>query len=312
MERQSLIERVLAGAIIDCDPCDIVEIDRRMDAAAAHNWFAKSALEMACWDIRGKAQGKPVYELLGGACRPLAVRSRYSMGAYEPEKAAARAQGTRSARLHHDQSKGRPRPDGRHRARAGCSRGDRPADRIDGGCQLRLETPTTAIRCINELADCNLALDEQPTPDGDYAAIARVRRETTVPVMADDMCFNLVHAQELVRNNACDVISVYPGKNGGIRKAKEIVDFAAGHNVACSIGSNLELDVATAAMAHLVVACPNMQVEKYPGDMLGADYHEIRIARNPIQIEGPMTTITDAPGLGVEVDWELVRKCRCE
>ena len=73
--------------------------------------------------------------------------------------------------------------------------------------------------------------------------------------------------------------------------------------MACSIGSNLELDVATAAMAHLVVACPNMQVEKYPGDLLGADYHEIRIAKNPVRIEGPITTITDRPGLGVEVDW---------
>ena len=109
--------------------------------------------------------------------------------------------------------------------------------------------------------------------------------------MADDMCFNLVHARELMRNACCDVISVYPGKNGGIRKAKEIAEFAAAHGVACSIGSNLEWDVATAAMAHLVVACPNMQVEKYPGDMLGADYHEVRVAKNPVSIEGPITTI---------------------
>ena len=84
---------------------------------------------------------------------------------------------------------------------------------------------------------------------------------------------------------------------------------AAAAGVACSIGSNLELDVATAAMAHLVVACPNMQVETYPGDLLGADYHEIRVAKNPVRIEGPMTTITSAAGLGVEVDWRLVREC---
>ena len=45
----------------------------------------------------------------------------------------------------------------------------------------------------------SIALVEQPTPDGDYAALARVRRETNVSVMADDICFNLVHAQELVR-----------------------------------------------------------------------------------------------------------------
>jgi L-alanine-DL-glutamate epimerase-like enolase superfamily enzyme len=139
-----------------------------------------------------------------------------------------------------------------------------------------------------------------------------VRRECGVPVMADDICFNLVHARELVRNECCDVISVYPGKQGGIRKAQQIVDFAGAHGVASSIGSNLELDVATAAMAHLVVACANMQVEKYPGDLLGADYHEIRVAKNPVRIDGPMTTIGAGPGLGVDVDWQLVRKCRCD
>ncbi len=180
---------------------------------------------------------------------------------------------------------------------------------VDANCGWEVET---AIRAIHELDDCRLALVEQPTADGDYEALARVRRETTVPVMADDICFNLVHAKELVRNGCCDVISVYPGKQGGIRKAKEIVDFAAAHGVACSIGSNLELDVGTAAMAHLVVACPNMQVERYPGDMLGADYHELRVVRQPIEIEGPLTTISERAGLGVEVDWELARRIRCE
>ena len=95
---------------------------------------------------------------------------------------------------------------------------------IDANCGWDADT---AIRCVHELADCQLALVEQPTPDGDYAALARVRRETRRPVMADDMCFNLVHARELIRNDGCDVISVYPGKNGGIRKSHEIVEFAA-------------------------------------------------------------------------------------
>jgi muconate cycloisomerase len=157
------------------------------------------------------------------------------------------------------------------------------------------------------LEDCHIALDEQPTPDGDYEAIARVRRETTPPVMADDMCFDLVHARELVRCAGCDVISVYPGKNGGIRKARQIAEFAARHGIACSIGSNLEWDIATAAMAHLVVATPNLQVEKYPGDMLGPVYHEVRVVKNPLDIRGPVLTLTDRPGLGVEVDWQVVR-----
>jgi muconate cycloisomerase len=307
---QALIDRVFAPRLVGMDPLDVEAIDCMLDTVAAHNWFAKSAVEMACWDIAGKAAGKPVYELLGGAVRPLTVRSRYSMGAYEPEHAAARARELVAAGFTTIKVKvGRGAESDVARVRAVRAAIGPAIDlTVDANCGWDADT---AIRCLRELADCNLALVEQPTADGDYAALARVRRETRVPVMADDICFNLVHAQELVRNDCCDVISVYPGKQGGIRKAKQIVDFAAAHAVACSIGSNLELDVATAAMAHLVVACPNMQVEKYPGDMLGADYHEERVVKQPIAIDGPLTTISDRPGLGVEVDWDVVRKCGC-
>lgn len=308
---QSLVERILAPHIVGCDPLDIVEIDRRMDASCIHNWFTKSAIEMACWDIRGKVEGKPVFALLGGAQRPLAIRSRYSMGAYEPDRAGARAKELVAAGFTTIKVKvGRdPAADIQRVYVVREAIGPKIALTIDANCGWQVDT---AIRCIREMADCKLALVEQPTPDGDYAALSRVRRETDVPVMADDICFNLVHAQELIRNACCDVISVYPGKHGGIRKAKQIVDFAAEHDVACSIGSNLELDIGTAAMAHLVVACPNMQVEKYPGDLLGADYHEIRIAKDPVRIEGPITTISERPGLGVEVDWTVVRQFRCD
>ena len=308
---RAMVERVLAPRVIGCDQVDVAEIDSRMDAAAAHNWFAKSAIEMACWDIRGKAEDKPVYELLGGAVRPLSVRSRYSMGAYEPPRAAALARELVEVGFTTIKVKvGRDAAEDVRRVRAVREAiGPDVALTIDANCGWSADT---AIEAIRAMRDYRLALVEQPTPDGDYAALARVRRTTDVPIMADDICFNLVHAQELIRNACCDVISVYPGKQGGIRKAREIVDLAAASGVACSIGSNLELDVATAAMAHLVVACPNMQVEKYPGDMLGADYHEIRVAKNPLRIEGPITTITAAPGLGIEVDWQLVRSCKSE
>src|SRR5690606_3980267 len=89
---KAMIDHVLAPQLLGCDPSDVVEIDRRMDHAARHNWFAKAALEMACWDIQGKAANRPVYELLGGPVRPREVRCRFSMGAYEPERARQRAE----------------------------------------------------------------------------------------------------------------------------------------------------------------------------------------------------------------------------
>lgn len=85
------IDEVLAPAVFGCDAANTVELDRRMDSAAVGNWFAKSAIEMACWDIQGKSAGKPVYELLGGPCRSLTIRSRFSLGAYEPGRARQRA-----------------------------------------------------------------------------------------------------------------------------------------------------------------------------------------------------------------------------
>ena len=175
---------------------------------------------------------------------------------------------------------------------------------IDANCGWEADD---AIACVRALDDCNLALVEQPTPDGDYASLARVRREIKPEVMADDICFDLAHARELIRNDCCDVISLYPGKNGGIRKARRIADFAEAHRVACSIGSNLEWDIATAAMGHLIVATPNLRVERYPGDIYGPIYHEIRVVKEPLQISGPITVVPDRPGLGVDVDWDLVR-----
>jgi L-alanine-DL-glutamate epimerase-like enolase superfamily enzyme len=69
----------------------------------------------------------------------------------------------------------------------------------------------------------------------------------------------------------------------------------------------LEWDIGTAAMGHLIVACPNMQVEPYPGDALGPIYHEFGIAKNPLVITGPNVTVPSGPGMGVEVDWDAVR-----
>jgi muconate cycloisomerase len=314
---QTLIDRVLAPLVIGCEldaanPYEsIAAIDQRMDKAVAHNWFAKSAIEMACWDAMGRAAGKPVYDLLGGACRSRVVPSRFSMGAYDLPRARARAaelvaQGFTTVKV----KVGGKAEDDIARVRA-------VREVIGPDRALVIDANTgwdadTAIHCLRELTDCNITVMEQPTADGDYEAIARVRRESGVKVMADDMCFNLIHAQELIRNQGCDLISVYPGKNGGIRKSREIVEYAGKHGVGCSIGSNLEFDIATAAMGHLVIATPNLLVEQYPGDIYGPVYYETRIVKNPLVIQGPTITIPDSPGLGVDVDWDLVRELRCD
>ncbi len=303
---QALVDRIFAPLLIGRDPADIQGIARAMDRACAHNWFAKSAVEMALWDIQGKAAEKPVYELLGGAVRPLQFRCRFSMGAYDLDKARRVAAERLESGFTTIKVKvgGDPAEDTRRVQAVREVIGPDLDLVIDANCGWDADT---AIAAINGMESLNIGLSEQPTPDGDYEGLARVRRETKPDVMADDICFDLAHARELIRNECCDVISLYPGKNGGIAKSKAIVEFAAAAGVACSIGSNLEWDVATAAMAHLVVACENMQVEEYPGDVLGPDYHEFSIVKNPIDIDGPLVTTPCSAGLGVEVDWDRAR-----
>lgn len=307
---KALVDRLFAPAIIGCRVDDVAEIDGRMEALCKHNWFAKSAVETACWDARGKTEGKPVYELLGGACRPLTFRCRFSMGAYDLERARRTAAERIAAGFTTIKVKvGGEADDDLDRVRTVRDViGPKANIDIDANCGWSAET---AIRKVKALADCRLALVEQPTPDGDYEAIARVRRETGAKIMADDMCFDLVHARELIRNQGCDVLNVYPGKQGGLARAKRMVDYAAEHGIACTIGSNLEWDVGTAAMGHLIVACPNMQVEKYPGDALGPIYHEFGIVTKSLKIAGPFVTVPDGPGLGVDVDWTAVRAHPC-
>lgn len=304
---QALVDHVFAPLLVGRDPRDFETNDALMDRACAHNWFTKSAIEMACWDIAGKEAGKPVYELLGGPHRPLDVRCRFSMGAYEPERARSRAgelveEGFTTIKV---KVGGDPAKDIERVRIVREVIGPERELVIDANCGW---DAATAIAATREMDDCNVALFEQPTPDGDYAALAEVRRNIRPKVMADDICFNLVHARELIRNECCHVISLYPGKNGGIRKSKQIAEFAASHGIPCSIGSNLEWDVATAAMGHLVIGCANLQIEKYPGDVLGPDYHEFSIAKDPLKINGPVITFTNRPGLGVDVDWSVAEK----
>ncbi len=308
---RAIIDHVFGPALIGLDPLDHDEVDRRLDALAVDNWFAKSAIEMACWDIAGRAAGRPVHDLLGGPCRSLSVRNRFSLGAYAPEVAAERARERVVAGF--DTIKVKvgtgPAEDVRRVRAVRGAIGPDIALTVDanGGWD-----EPAALSCLEQLADCRLTLVEQPLPRKDYSGLRRVREITGQKILADESCFDEAEARELIDRGCCDALSLYPGKQGGIAKARRIAELAARNGIPCTIGSNLEWDVASAAMMHLIVSTPNMQVDRYPGDCLGPSYHEFSIVRDPLKIEGPMTTLPEAPGLGVEVDWDLVGRHRID
>src|SRR5438552_3890529 len=77
--------------------------------------------------------------------------------------------------------------------------------------------------------------------------------------MADESVFTPQDALEVIRHEAADVLSLYPGKHGGIRPTQAIAHLAEAAGIPCTIGSNLAREVATAAMAPATVATSNLQ-----------------------------------------------------
>ncbi len=306
---KALIDYHLAPTAVGCDPANIEELDQRMRAVAIGNPFAKSAIEMACWDLVGREAGKPVYELLGGAVRDRTIRCRFSLGAYAPELAAERAaalveQGFRTIKVKVGTN---PDEDIRRVRSVREAIGEDNSLTIDANGGWSFED---AARCLKAMESCRVEIVEQPLQRGDYTGMKRLRVETGCRILADESCFELIEAIELIQHACCDALTVYPGKHGGIQKAVRIAELAEQHGLPCTIGSNLEWDVGAAAMMHFVLATANVTINKLPGDCLGPSYHARSIATNPIQIDGPFVTLSDRPGLGIDVDWDCVEEHR--
>jgi muconate cycloisomerase len=169
-----------------------------------------------------------------------------------------------------------------------------------------------AIREIPRYESFNLEYVEQPTPRWDIEGLAKVREAVEAPIMADEAVFDVWQAEQVVAKRAADLISIYPGKNGGILKAQKICKLAEDAGIGCHLGSNLEWDIATAAMCHLAAACSNVQVKKFPVDILGPLYYAVHPRLKPIHFQDGYVSVPNSPGLGIEMTLEEARElARC-
>jgi muconate cycloisomerase len=181
---------------------------------------------------------------------------------------------------------------------------------VDANCGW--QTADVAIPIIRRLIDeCSIYFVEQPVAAPDIAGMARVRREVSpLPVIADESIYTIHDAKQLSSANACDVFSIYVGKAGGIAPTIPIASHAQNAGIACTIGSNLELGVGSAAMVHAALVSPAIDSEKYPCDIIGPFFYEDDIVKDPLPITPGGAMANDKPGLGVELDDAKVEKYR--
>ena len=304
------INTYFAPALVGHDPTRIDEVSRAVFPLVAGNFFTKAAVEMALWDLAGKAAGKPVYELLGGKVRDVDGDEVVGLGAAAGAGRRDRALGAEPG-LPGDEGEGRPRR--RRRLRPGR----RPSARSSARTSSWAWTPTAAGATrpprsppSSGSKPLGIAFAEQPVWAGDPEEMAAVRRACGVPIVADESLYTLADARQLARAGACDVFSIYIGKAGGIGPARAIADFALEQGIACTIGSNLELGVGSAAMIHLGLAHRGITPDAYPCDIIGPFFYEDDILEEPLALGGGRAAATDRPGLGVELDEAKVEKYR--
>ena len=151
---------------------------------------------------------------------------------------------------------------------------------------------------------------EQPVPAFDLKGMFDVRERIEQPVVADESCYTLQDARNLDFAEAADVFSIYVGKAGGIRCARRIAEFAQSVGLSCTVGSNLEMGVGSAAMIHLALATKGIHPEVFPCDIIGPFFYEDDLLTEPLPIEGGRARVIEKPGLGVELNEEKVEKYR--
>ena len=305
---KAVLEDLVAPVLVGEDPTQISVLRQKLDRCIRFNPFAKAAVEMALWDLKGKQLGVPVCELLGGTVHH-EIPIKLVVWAVDVPKATALAEQYLKAGVKCLKVKvglNAEQDIERVRAVRNVAGPDIPIG-IDANCGW---SPTVARRTLKRMEEFNLAFVEQPVPPMPPEALAEVRQHSTAPIMADESVFTLEDAWSVTADRAADVLSIYPGKHGGIAAAVEIASVAKAAGIVCSIGSNMELGVGTAAMLHVAAACSSIDSQSYPADLLGPLYHESDLLTNPLTLGPPVASVPTSPGLGVELDEDLLHKYR--
>lgn len=285
--------RELAPALEGVDPRNLAAVWAAMDGALAGHLYAKSAIDIACWDILGQAAGLPVSALLGGTLAedfPLYVAIPLGpVEAMVEHVAARRAEGIRRFQLKLGAD---PREDAaRVRAvLAATEAGDVVVADANGG--WRVQDATIAARALEDL---DRVLFEQPCPTLEECLVVRSR--TTLPMVLDEV---ITDVNALLRaRDAIGGINLKLGRVGGLTKAKLLRDLAVSLGLRLTIEDSWGGDVTTAAVAHLAASTP-------PDQLLMAsfmnDWTLDHVAGYEPRSRDGRGAAPTSPGLGIEVD----------
>lgn len=296
-----VVNDVLAPALIGHSAFDINRAHQIMDHAVQFSRAAnpaKAAIDMALYDIVGKALGTPVCNLLGGRVREWAPLSMSIMIAPIDEMVAqARAAIERGFAGVKVKVGTDPAYDIESVSAIRRALGRQAVIRVDAN--MGWHSTREALTQLEALAPFNIHSVEQPLPADRVEDLAWLRQRSPMPIMVDESVWGPDDAARVIRAGAADIINVYVSEAGGLRNAARIFALAEHAGIACTIGCMPELGIGTAAEMHLAVAMPELLG---PADVCGVLYNKESLITERLPIENGRAGAPDRPGLGVTLD----------
>jgi len=279
-----------------------------MDRTLAGFPFTKAGIEMACWDLLGKACGTSIGQLLGGSTRGSIV-SKFSVSGGAPEISASIARQAWDAGFRKFKVKVGTGLE-RDLKRVAAVREALGADvslgvDANGGWSL-----SEARRALPQLEAYRIAAVEQPIRPGNAHEMARLRAHSRIPVLLDESIWTARDVATIAQAGAADAINVYVGKAGGIAPALEAIQVAHACGLGATLGSNLELGIAHAAMLHVLSISSAVDLDMFPPDVAAPMYYVADLVEPVFQIQDGAVAVPQGPGLGVTLKEDVVRKYR--
>src|SRR6266700_1527582 len=315
---QGYLAEAVTNHVLGHDPMDIEALVQRMfrnDYARAGEiaMSAISTIEMACWDIVGKALDQPVYRLLGGAVRD-SIKA-YANGWYTVERtpeefhAAAKhvlARGYRALKLD-PFGAGVYELDRQEQIRSiGLVEAVRDAVGPDVDILVEMHgrfNPATAIAIARELEPLHPGWLEEPVPPENLAALRKAAEHIHIPVATGERIHTRHEYRELFELQAADIIQPDITHFGGIIDTKKLAAWADAYYVLVA-PHNVGGPVSTAANLHLAACTTNFKIQEHFNDF-AEDFVKAAAPGNPEVVDGYFA-LPSGPGLGVTLDHDVI------
>jgi L-alanine-DL-glutamate epimerase-like enolase superfamily enzyme len=297
----------LGPHLIGMDPRELGVLNDRMDAALQGHPYVKSGIDIACWDLLGKASGQSVCTLLGGRFGDSVTLYR-AISQEAPEAMAAKVEGYWREGYRRFQLKVGGDPDvDIVRIREVSQLLDRLAGASAGSYRLVADANTgwlqhEAMRVVRAVRDLDVYIEQ---PCRTYEECLAVRRNTDHPFVLDENIDSLAALLRGHSDGAMDVVNLKISKLGGITKARQARDLCASLGIGMTLEDSWGGDIVTAAIAHLAHSTP--ESNRFTSTDFNS-YVTVGIADGAPQRENGTMRASTSPGLGVEPKMDVLGK----